>query len=130
DRFLREAAILEQVVAPLRSGRRGELLAKVGECELVHLDERLALRRRFALLAALFQLRNRDAEACRERAHGFTEIDLVLQLDELEHVAAGVAAEARSEPFVLVDSERRCFLAVKGAEALVLRAGLAQRHGI
>jgi hypothetical protein len=35
DRLLGEAAILEQVFAPLRPGRRGELLAKVGECDLV-----------------------------------------------------------------------------------------------
>jgi hypothetical protein len=78
----------------------------------------------------LFQLRNRDAEASGERSHRFAEVDLVLQLDELEHVAADAAAEAVEEALVLVDGERRRFLAVKGTEALVLRARLAQRHGV
>ena len=81
----------------------GELLAEVGERDLVHLDERLALRGDLALLAAAFQFGDRNAEATREHAHRFVEADLFLQLDELEDVAADAAAEAVEEALVRVD---------------------------
>src|SRR5688500_18458720 len=106
DRLLREAAILEQVVAPLRSGRRREVLAEVGERQLVNLDERFALRRAFARLPVL-DVRDRNAEARRQMAHRFLEADLLLQLDELEDVAADPAPEAVEEAAVAHDVERR-----------------------
>ena len=94
------------------------------------LDERFALRGSFTRFAAAFQLRNRNAEAIGEHAERLAESDLFLQLDELEDVAADAAAEAMEEAFFLVDAERRRLLAVKRAEPLVFRAGLAQRHGV
>ena len=63
----------------------------------MNLDERFALRGALALLAARFQLGDRNAEPRREVAHRFLEADLLLQLDELEHVAAHAAAEAVEE---------------------------------
>ena len=73
--------------------------------ELMDLDERFALGGRFALLAARFHFGNRDAEPLRERADRFLEANLVLQLDELEDVAADAAAKAVKEPAVAVDVE-------------------------
>src|SRR5687767_9935665 len=94
------------------------------------LDERFALRRALALLAGGFHLRNRNAEACGQMAHRFLKADLLLQLDKLEHVTADAAAETVEEPAIAIDVERWRFLAVKRAEALVGRAGLAQRHRV
>ena len=53
--------------------------------------------------------------------------DLLLQFDELEHVAAGLAPEAVEEALVRVDVERRRLLAVERAESLPRRPGLLQR---
>ena len=96
----------------------------------MNLDERFALRGALALLAAAFQLGNRNAEALREVAHRFLEADLLLQLDELEHVAAHAAAKAVEEAALAHDVERRRLLAMKRAQALVGVAGLAQRDGV
>ena len=54
--------------------------------------------------------------------------DFLLQLDELEDVAADAAAETVKKPAVAVDAEGRRLLAVKRTEALVVGACLPQRH--
>ena len=47
------------------------------------------------------------------------EAELLLQLEELEDVAADAAPEAVKEPLSRIDVERRRLLRVKRAEALV-----------
>ena len=64
----------------------------------------------------------------REQLHRVGEADLLVQLEELEHVATDAAAEAVEEALVAVDVERRRLLGVERAEALVGRARLLQRH--
>ena len=96
--LLLEPALLEEVVAPLRAGGGGELLPEIGERDLVNLDQRLALSGAFTLLAGRFHLGDRNAEPRREVAHRLLEIHLLLQLDELEHVAAHAAAEQWKKP--------------------------------
>ena len=107
---------------------RGELLAEPRGRRLVNLEQRLALRGAGALLVVLLQLGKRHAEALREQLHRVVEPDLLVQLEELEDVAADAAAEAVEEPLVAVDVERRRLLAVERTEALVGGAGLLQRH--
>ena len=46
------------------------------------------------------RLGQRDAELLRQHAHRVREADLLVQLEELEHVAADAAAEAVEEPLV------------------------------
>ena len=90
---------------------------------LVHLEQRLALRRARALLvASASQLRHRHAEPLRQHADGFGEADLLVQLHELDHVAADAAAEAVEEALLAVDVERRRLLAVERAQPLPGRA--------
>ena len=82
------------------------------------------------LLAGRFHLGDRNAESRREVSHRLLEIDLLLQLDELEYVAAHATAEAVEEAAFPHDVERRRLLAVKRAQSLVGIARLAQRDGV
>ena len=79
------------------------------------------------LLVALLELRQRHPEALRELLHRVGKPDLVVQLEELQHVAADAAAEAVEEALVAVDVERRRLLAVERAQPLVGGAGLLER---
>jgi hypothetical protein len=93
----------------------------------VDLEQRLALRRAGALLVALLQLRQRQAEAAGELLDGVAEADLVVQLEELEDVSPDAAAEAVEVALLAVDVERRRLLAVERAQPLVGGAGLLER---
>ena len=83
---------------------------------------------RRASSTCLVGLGQRHAELLRQHPHRVLEADLLVQLEELEHVAADAAAEAVEEPLVGIDVERRRLLGVKRAEALVGRARPLQRH--
>ena len=69
-----------------------------------------------------------NAEALRELSHRVGEADLLLQLDELEHVAANAAAETVKKAAIAIDVERRRLLTVKRTQAFVAVARLPQRH--
>ena len=98
-------------------------------CELVHAKQRLALGGVHA--AAIFsRLRNGQAETARQHPHRFGEAHFLVQLDELDHVAADAAAEAVEEALLAVDVERRRLLAVERAQPFPRRAGLPQRHNV
>ena len=129
DRLRRDAA-LGELRARARAGRRRELLAEVRRRDLVHLEQRLAQRRVAprVVAVALGRLGQRDAELLREHPHRVLEADLLVQLEELEDVAADAAAEAVEEPLVGIDVERRRLLGVKRTAALVRRARALQRH--
>ena len=94
----------------------------------MHLEQRFALRGVGALLIALLHFGQRHAESLREQLHRIGESDLLVQLEELEHVAADAAAEAMKEPLVTRDVERRRFLAVERTETLIRCTRLLQRH--
>src|SRR5215213_5515600 len=96
----------------------------------MNLDERFAFRGALSLLAGRFDLGNWNSEPVREMPHRFVEIDLFLQLDELEHVAADAAAEAIEEAAFAHDVERWRLLAVKRAQAFIGIAGFTQRDGV
>jgi len=95
----------------------------------MHVQQRLAQR---SVAPPLFggrvHFRKRDADLLREHPHGVLKADLLVQLEELEHVAAGAAAEAVEEAFVRMDDEGRRLLAVKRTVALVRRAGTLERY--
>ena len=69
-----------------------------------------------------------DAELLRQHPHRVLEPDLLVQLEELEHVAAGAAAEAVEEALLGIDDERRRLLRVERAQALVGRPRALERH--
>src|SRR5262249_30627376 len=81
-----------------------------------------------AVFVPFDELRQADACLLREHLHRFGEADLLVQLEELEHVAADVAAKAMEEPLVRVDVKRRRLLAVKRTEALEGPAHALQRY--
>ena len=94
----------------------------------MHLQQRLPFRDVAPLAAIGHQFRHGDAEPLCQHAHRVSEPDLLLQFDELEHVAADAAAEAVEEPLLPVHMEGRRLLTVKRAEPLVRRTGLPERH--
>ena len=107
-----------------------ELLAKPRGRDFVGLEQRLAVALALGILLAVLGFGDRHAGARGELPDGFGKRDLVVQLDELEDVAAGAAAEAVEEPLVAVDVERRRLLAVKRAEPLPRRAAAPQRDAL
>ena len=94
----------------------------------MHLQQGLALRRIAALAPVARQIRHGDAEPLRQHADGVGEAHLLLQLHELEDVAADAAPEAVEERLLTVHVERRRLLAVERAESFIGRAGFPERH--
>ena len=97
--------------------------------EFVRFEQRLAKRAVAPrIVGGSLGLGNRDAEFVREHPDRFGERDLLVQLEELEHVAAGVAPEAVKKALVGMDVERRRLLVVERAVSLVRRARALERH--
>ncbi len=124
----RRDAALEQLLTGAAARGAVELLAEVCSRDLVHLQQRLAHAGVAAhLVAVLARLGQRDAELLCEHPHGILKPDLLVQLEELEHIAADAAAEAVKEPLLRVDLKRGRLLGVERTEALVARARLPHR---
>ena len=104
-----------------------KLGAKPGSGSLVHFQQRLALGCVGPLLVGGFHLRQRHAEPLRQQPDRVLESDLLVKLEELEHVSANATAVAIEEALVAVHLERRRLLRVKRAESLVVGPGLFQR---
>ena len=119
------SAIWRRIRAP---GRRQQLLAEPLGGDFVNLEQRFAFGSARLLLVALLQLGQRHAEPLCQLFHGVLKADLLVELEELDDVAAGAAPEAVEESLVPVDLKRRCLLPVKRAQSLVGRARLLQRH--
>ena len=128
DRLRRDVAPGELGPRP-RAGRRRELLAEVRRRDLVDLQQRLAQRGIPAgiVATALAWLGQGHADLLREHPHGVLKTDLLVQLEELEHVAAGAASEAVEEPLFRMHLKRRRLLGVERAEPLVRRPRALQR---
>src|SRR5262249_38748328 len=122
----REAAVCKLVANPRI--RPGKLRAEPGGGSLVDLQERLALRRIGALRIGGLHLRQRKPEPLGEQLDRVLEPDLLVQLEELEYVAANPASVAVEEALVAVDMERRRLLRVKRAETFVAGPRFLQRH--
>src|SRR5262249_53321923 len=87
----RADAALPELLARARAGRRRELLAEIRGGDLVDLEQRFA-QAGVVVSGALASLGQRHAEFLREHLHGFGKVDLLVQLEELEHIAADAAA--------------------------------------
>ena len=110
--------------------RTGELLTEVRSRDLVRLQQRLAQGAVSPgiVIVALASLGQRKAELLRQRADGVWKCQLLVHLEEFEHIAADAAAEAVEKPFLGIDVERGRFLRVKRTEAFVGVADTLQRH--
>ena len=91
------------------------------------------LQQRFAkpggiVSSAIAPLGQADAELLRQHLHRFREIDFLVQLEKLEHVAAGAAAEAVKKSFLRIDVKRRRLLRMKRTQPLVGRPRTLQRN--
>jgi hypothetical protein len=85
------------VIPDARPRSRGKLLAEPRGCQLVDLEQRLTLRRARALLVALLELRDRDAETLRQLLHRVGESELLVELEKLDDVPSDPAAKAVEE---------------------------------
>src|SRR5688572_19628481 len=71
-----------------------------------------------------------DAGLLAEAAEGVLEFDAVALDDEVDRVAAFLAAVAVEELPTRADRERRALFLVEGAQALVVLAGALERDGL
>ena len=112
------------------AGRPGQLLLKPGGGQAVHLEQRLAAGVGGRVALGIGGLGHLDAEALGEQPHRFGKRKLLVQLDELDDIAPGAAAEALEEPLVLIHVERRRLFVVERTQTLVRVAGLLQRDDV
>ncbi len=112
DRFLVETA-RGQVLAAGLPGVFAQQLLEEDERGRVDLEHALAI-----VPAAAPHRGQRDAETGRQGFDGLAEIELVVDLDELEDVPAGLTAEAIKELALGVDREGRRFFLVERTEPL------------
>ena len=122
DRRVREAAVLEVGQRALARPRPGQDGVVEGDRGIEDLAEA-----RPAGVLALGAFVDLDAGACGQRAERLGEGRPIPLHDEAEDVAAQPAAEAVPRLAAGCDHERRCLLAVEGAQALVGGASLLQR---
>ena len=94
---------------------------------LVNLEELILDVTRFLSAGALIHLQ-RNLCAFGEPSHGIHEADVLVFLDECEHVAAFVTAEAMEDLFVWLDVEAGRLLFVKGAERSEVSTSTLQRQ--
>ena len=95
------------------------MLAKIGGGHLMNLEERFPKSAVGVSVPSFALLGKRHAELLGEHPHGVLEPQLFMKLEELEHVAAHVAAKAVKEPLLLIHMERRSLLGVERTEPLV-----------
>src|SRR5687768_3116164 len=124
DRLLRQSALRRGIFSNVLAARLRELLAVILVRQFLYLDKCLALGGGVALVAVRFHVRNENPAARGEMTHVVMEDDFLLQLDELEDVAAHAAAEAMTEASLPHHVARRRLLAVKWTETFVGIAGL------
>ena len=127
-RHLRDAALGKVRAARLAAHRIREHAAIERRRELVQLEHRHPLAAQLAQLRVLLHARDHDVEAAGELLGDLDEA-LALELHhEAEDIAVLLTPEAVKEALVRRDVERRCLLAVEGAQALPVTARLAQLH--
>ena len=90
-------AAVGDVFADARTGSGQQLLPEPLGCGVVNVQQRLALGGVGPLFVVRLELGQRQAEALRQLLHGILESDPLVQLEELDDVAAGAAAVAVEE---------------------------------
>ena len=126
-RLGRHAAFGEIIARHLAGGFVGEAVLPALRDLLVDLQQ-LVLEMARLLFAGVVVEFERNFRALGQPAHGVHEADVLVFLDEGEHVAALVAAEAVENLLVRIDVEARRLFLVKRAERGEVRAGLFQRQ--
>ena len=130
DGLLRHSTVGELRARPA-ANRSGELLPEIGERNFVRLQQPFPQRRIAAAVVAVLariRLGKCEADFLRQHPHGVLEPELLVELQELEHVAADAASEAVEEPLLRIHGERGRFLVVKRTVALVRRARTLQGY--
>ena len=128
---LRADVALGELLARTGAGGTGELLAEVVSGHLVNFQQRLAqtgVAPAGFVITALASLGQGDAKLLREHLDGVLEADLLVKLEELEHVAADAAPEAMEEPFLGIHVERGRLFRMERTEAFVRGARALQRN--
>ncbi len=113
---------LGEILAGLRAGGSVQIALEHAGGDLVHLHERAA---ELGVGIGILALGHGDAVALGEQLEGFEEADALDFHDELQDVAADVAAETFVALDGGVDVERRRLFGVEGAEAEVAAGGAA-----
>jgi hypothetical protein len=93
-------------------------------------DQGLPFRGSRPVFRSSLYLRDLHPGPLGEIPDGFGERHFLVQLDELDDVAAGAAAETLEETLVLVDVERRSLLLVERTESLERGTCLLERHHV
>ena len=99
-----------------------QLLAEPLGRDLVNLQQGLALGGAGPLFVVWLELGQRQAEALRQRFTASWKPDLLVQLEELDDVAAGLQPKQWKNPLSRLTCERGRLLAVERTQALVVRA--------
>ncbi len=128
DRLRGNLPILQLLPRP-RADRRLELLLEIRRRDLVRLQQRLTQRRIApAIVGSVGRFGNGHPDFLGQHPHGVLKPDLLVQLEELEDVAAGVATEAVEESLVRADLKRRRLLVVKRTQAFVNVPRFSERY--
>ncbi len=125
DGGIRQAAPVQVFQRALPVGGVGQLLAVVVRHRLHNALEHFAARELHLLVLAAV-LREVHVVAARQQLHHFAHLQVLHFGDELEDVAAGLAAEAVPQARLHVHAERRVLLLVEGAGCEVAVALLLQ----
>ena len=127
DRVRRDAALGEIIAGKLAGGFVGETVLPARRELFVNVEQLILEMPRFLRAGRVLKFQ-RNFRALREPAHGVHEADVLVFLDEGEHVAALVAAEAMEDLLVRIDVEARRLFLMKRAERGEVRAGFFQRQ--
>ena len=125
--FIGDTASLQIVARDLARGLVGERGLPALRDLLVNLEQRF-LKKAVLLLPRVFFKLQRQVRPFGQPPHGFGEGDVFVFLDEREHVAALVTAEAMKDLSMRIDVEARRFLFVKRAEGDEVCAGAFERE--
>ena len=128
DRLRSDIPLIE--VAGGSAGRGAQLRAEVRVCELVNVTQSLPFRVLGPVALRVVRFGDGQSEALGQGLHGLWKAELLVELDELQDVAAGRAAEAVEEALLAVDVEARGLLAMERAQALERASHLPEGHHV
>ena len=123
----RDAALGEIIAGELAGGFVGQAVLPARRELFVDVEQLVLEMARFLRAGRVFKFQ-RNLRALGQPAHGVHEADVFVFLDEGEHVAALVAAEAVEDLLVRIDVEAGRLFLVERAERGEIRAGFFQRQ--
>ena len=127
DRVRRDAALGEIIARHLSGGFVGEAILPARRELVVDVEQLILEMPRFLRAGRVLKFQ-RNLCALGQPPHGVHEADVLVILDEGEHVAALVAAEAMENLLVRIDVEAGRFFLVERTERGEVRAVFFQRH--